>query len=84
MNKQFMIKAKIKELILNARMPAVVTPPCTNYITKTLLKLYTKTNSNPRTLFAYGKFLLRLIGSVMFGATFNLATRVGLPYFLEL
>ena len=50
---------------------------------KTLLKLYTKTNSNPPTLFGYGKFSLRLNGSVMFGATFNLATRVGLPYFLE-
>ena len=31
----------------------------------------------------YGKFLLRLIGFAMFGATFNLVTSVGLPYFLE-
>ena len=27
----------------------------------------------------YGKFSLRLIASAMFGATFNLATRVGVP-----
>ena len=26
---------------------------------------------------------LILIGSAMFGATFNLATRIGLPYFLD-
>ena len=31
----------------------------------------------------YGLFLCRLIGSAMFGATFNLVTRVGLPYFLN-
>ena len=38
----------------------------------------------------YQSFLLRLlngyfvlVGSAMFGATFNLVTRVGLPYFLE-
>ena len=29
----------------------------------------------------YGLFSLRLIGSAMFGATFNLVTRVGLPQF---
>ena len=28
---------------------------------------------------AYGKFSLRLIGPVMFGATFNLVTSVGVP-----
>ena len=29
--------------------------------------------------YGYGKFSLILIGSVMFGATFNLVTRVGVP-----
>ena len=31
----------------------------------------------------YGLFSLRLIGSVMFGETFDLVTRAGLPQFLE-
>ena len=30
-------------------------------------------------LIGYSLFSLRLIGSAMFGATFNLVTRVGLP-----
>ena len=30
-------------------------------------------------LYSYSLFLLRLIGSTMFGATFNLVKRVGLP-----
>ena len=34
-------------------------------------------------LLRYGEFLLRLIGSAMFGVTFSLVTRVGLPWFLE-
>ena len=33
--------------------------------------------------FSNGLFSLRLIGPTMFGATFNLVARVGLPYFLE-
>ena len=35
------------------------------------------------TLRLYGLFSLRLIGSAMFDATFNLIARVGLPYFLN-
>ena len=34
---------------------------------------------NAQVFWGYGKFLLRLIESAMFGATFNLVTRVGVP-----